>query len=166
MTPGTFFTAAILAGWQARRLGAQTVTLVYRRGEDDMSATAWEQDLAKVNDVVVKLWAMPVRFEGDGHVTSAVFEKTTLVNGRLVGTGETFAVAADLVLKAIGQALEPLAGVTIENGKIAVGADFQTSLPGVFAGGDCTDTGEDLTVQSVEDGKRAAIAVDAYVRTK
>ena len=157
---------AIDAAVQAKRLGAQTVTLVYRRGEMDMSATTWEQDLARINDVVVRLWAMPVRFEGDGHVARAVFETTALVNGKLAGTGETFTVAADLVLKAIGQALEPLAGVAVENGKIAVGADFQTSLPGVFAGGDCITSGEDLTVQSVEDGKRAAIAVDAYVRAK
>ncbi len=157
---------AIDAAVQARRLGAETVTLVYRRGENDMSATAWEQDLARINDVVVKLWARPMRFEGDGHVAGAVFEKTALKDGKLAGTGETFKVPADLVLKAIGQALEPLAGVKIEKGKIAVGADFQTSLPGIFAGGDCIDTGEDLTVQSVEDGKRAAHAVDAYVRAK
>jgi glutamate synthase (NADPH/NADH) small chain len=71
-----------------------------------------------------------------------------------------------LVLKAIGQKLEPLAGVKIADGKIAVDANFQTSMPGVFAGGDCIDTGEDLTVQSVEDGKRAAHATDAYVRAK
>jgi glutamate synthase (NADPH/NADH) small chain len=157
---------AIDAAVQSRRLGAENVTLVYRRGENDMSATPWEQELARVNDVTVKLWSMPVRFEGDGHVARAVFEKTVLKNGKLAGTGQTWTIAADLVLKAIGQALEPLAGVKIENGKIAVGADFQTSVPGVFAGGDCIDTGEDLTVQSVEDGKRAAHAADAYVRAK
>jgi glutamate synthase (NADPH/NADH) small chain len=157
---------AIDAAVQARRLGAENVTLVYRRGENDMSATAWEQDLARVNDVVMRLWSMPVRFEGDGRVARAVFERTALNNGKLEGTGETYALAADLVLKAIGQKLEPLAGVKIDNGKIAVGVDFQTSLPGVFAGGDCIISGEDLTVQSVEDGKRAAAAVDAYVRAK
>ena len=157
---------AIDAAVQARRLGATNVTLVYRRGENDMSATAWEQDLARTNDVAMKLWSMPIRFEGNGHVARAIFEKTALVSGKLAGTGETFAITADLVLKAIGQTLEPLAGIAITNGKIAVGADFQTSLPGVFAGGDCIETGEDLTVQSVEDGKRAAHAVDAFVRAK
>jgi dihydropyrimidine dehydrogenase (NAD+) subunit PreT len=156
---------AIDAAVQAKRLGAANVTLVYRRGEADMSATDWEQDLARINDVVVKLWAMPVRFEGDGHVVSAVFEKTVLVNGKLAGTGETFTIPADLVLKAIGQQLEPLDGVKIEKGKIAVDGNFQTSLPGVFAGGDCITSGIDLTVQAVEDGKRAALAVDAYLRS-
>jgi glutamate synthase (NADPH/NADH) small chain len=157
---------AIDAAVQAKRLGAQNVTLVYRRGESDMSATPWEQDLARRNGVALTLWAAPLRFEGEGHVAQAVFEKTALVNGKLAGTGESFALAAGLVLKAIGQDLEPLAGVRIERGKIAVGADFQTSLPGVFAGGDGIDTGEDLTVRAVEDGKRAAIAVDAYVRSR
>lgn len=157
---------AIDAAVQSRRLGADNVTLAYRRGEDDMSATRWEQELARVNDVTVKLWSAPLRFEGNGHVERAVFETMKLENGKLTGTGETWDIAADLVLKAIGQKLEPLAGLNLANGKIAVGADFQTSIPGVFAGGDCIDTGEDLTVQSVEDGKRAAHAVDSYVRAK
>ena len=157
---------AIDAAVQAKRLGAENVTLIYRRGESDMSATAWEQDLARVNDVVVKLWSMPIRMEGDKHVARVVFEKTMISHGKLVGTGETYTIEADLVLKAIGQKLDPLADVRIENGKIAVDANFQTSLRGVFAGGDCIASGEDLTVQAVEDGKRAAHAVDTLVRAK
>ncbi len=156
---------AIDAAVQCKRLGAQNVTLVYRRGEDQMSATAWEQDLARTNNVVLKLWSMPVRFEGNGMVNEAVFEKTAIIDGKFSGTGETYAVPADLVLKAIGQKLAPLEGLKLDRGKIWVDANFQTSLPGVFAGGDCVDTGEDLTVQSVEDGKRAAIAADAYLRS-
>jgi dihydropyrimidine dehydrogenase (NAD+) subunit PreT len=157
---------AIDAAIQARRLGAANVTLVYRRGEAEMSATPWEQDLARANDVKLILWAMPLRFEGETHVAGAVFEKTALIDGKLTGTGETFTLPAKLVLKAIGQALEPLAGLRCEDGKIAVDAGYQTSLPGVFAGGDCVASGEDLTVQSVEDGKCAAIAADAYLRAK
>ncbi|HYS45682.1 MAG TPA: FAD-dependent oxidoreductase, partial [Rhizomicrobium sp.] len=61
--------------------------------------------------------------------------------------------------------LKPLDGVRIESGKIWVDGNFQTSLPGVFAGGDCIHSGEDLTVQAVEDGKRAAIAADVYLRS-
>ena len=156
---------AIDAAVQAKRLGAASVTLAYRRGEADMSATPWERDLARVNDVAVRLWSSPLRFEGEGHVAGAVFEKTALKDGKLVGTGETWTIAADLVLKAIGQTLEPpLGDLKLDGGKIAVDANFQTSLPGVFAGGDCIVSGEDLTVQSVEDGKRAAIAANRYVR--
>ncbi len=156
---------AIDAAVQAKRLGAENVTLVYRRGADAMSATEWEQDLARTNDVVLKLWAMPIRFEGQGAVAAAVFEKTALVDGKLAGTGVTFTIPADLVLKAIGQALAPLEGLRIESGKIWVDGNFQTSLPGIFAGGDCIASGEDLTVQAVEDGKRAALAADAYLRS-
>jgi glutamate synthase (NADPH/NADH) small chain len=157
---------AIDAAVQARRLGAANVTLVYRRGESDMSATEWEQDLARTNDVTLKLWSMPVRFEGDTAVRAAVFEKSILKDGKLTGTGETWSLPADLVLLAIGQTLEPLGGVVIENGKIQVGTDFQTTLPGVYAGGDCIASGEDLTVQAVEDGKRAAIAADLFLRRR
>src|SRR3954464_2117235 len=116
---------AIDAAVQSKRLGAQNVTLVYRRGEAEMSATAWEQDLARTNDVVLKLWSMPVRFEGNGFVREAVFEKTTVIDGKFSGTGETYAVPADLVLKAIGQKLAPLEGIKLERGKIWVDTGFQ-----------------------------------------
>ena len=151
---------------QAKRLGAENVTLVYRRGEESMSATTWERDLARTNEVVIKTWAMPVCFEGTMAVTGAVFEKTAKANGKLGGTGETFVIAADMVLKAIGQKLEDASfeGLKLQRGKIAVDASFQTSIAGIFAGGDCIVSGEDLTVQAVEDGKRAAIAADKYVR--
>jgi glutamate synthase (NADPH/NADH) small chain len=157
---------AIDAAVQAKRLGAANVTLVYRRGEETMSATEWERDLARTNEVVIRTWAMPVRFEGTGAVTSTVFEKTSLSNGKLAGTGETFAIPADMVLKAIGQTLDAAAfgDLKVQNGKVAVDANFQTSVPGVYAGGDCIISGEDLTVQAVEDGKRAAIAADKFLR--
>ncbi|HXC54139.1 MAG TPA: NAD(P)-dependent oxidoreductase [Rhizomicrobium sp.] len=157
---------AIDAAVQAKRLGAENVTLVYRRGEETMSATAWERDLARTNEVVIRTWAMPLRFVGTEAVTAAVFEKSQRVNGKLGGTGETFTVPADMVLKAIGQKLDEaaFAGLKIQRGKIAVDNAFQTSIPGVFAGGDCIVSGEDLTVQAVEDGKRAATAADKYVR--
>lgn len=157
---------AIDAAVQAKRLGAQNVTLVYRRGEVSMTATEWERDLARTNEVVIRTWAMPAKFEGDTAVKNALFEKTAIRNGKLGGTGETFAIPADMVLKAIGQKLDDTTFVDLKvvRGKIDVDANFQTSIPGVFAGGDCIVSGEDLTVQAVEDGKRAAIAANRYVR--
>jgi glutamate synthase (NADPH/NADH) small chain len=159
---------AIDAAVQARRLGARRVTLAYRRGGAQMGATAWEQELARSNGVVVELWAAPKAIAGDRHVESATFERTQLRDGRLVGTGETFTVSADCVLKAIGQNLlaDELAGLERANGKIHVDAQFRTSLDGVYAGGDCIVSGLDLTVQAVEDGKRAAHSVDAWLRGK
>ncbi|MBI3453183.1 MAG: NAD(P)-dependent oxidoreductase, partial [Rhodospirillales bacterium] len=60
---------------QARRLGAEDVTLVYRRGPESMSATGHEQELAQVNGVRIKHWARPLRLAGaQGHVAEATFE--------------------------------------------------------------------------------------------
>ncbi|MCC4238652.1 NAD(P)-dependent oxidoreductase [Thalassospira povalilytica] len=159
---------AIDAAVQAKRLGAEEVTLVYRRGAEHMSATEFEQDLAKTNGVVVRYWAKPVAIKANGKLIGMEFEKTELdASGKLVGTGETFEVRADQILKAIGQKIktDDLAGMEIAGGKIVVDENYQTTAPGVFAGGDCIKSGEDLTVQSVEDGKQAAIAIDAFLKS-
>lgn len=159
---------AIDAAVQAKKLGAQNVTLVYRRGEAAMSATGFEVELARKNGVMVELWAKPAAISGNGQVTSMTFERTKMLNGKLAGTGETFDVKADTVMKAIGQQLDiaPLKGFEIAGGKIAITANFATNVSGVFAGGDCIDTGEDLTVQAVEDGKRAAHAINDYLTSE
>jgi glutamate synthase (NADPH/NADH) small chain len=157
---------------QAKRLGAEDVTMVYRRGPDAMPATSHEQEFAQVNGVRIKYWSRPVRLTGsDRHVTAAEFEYTQLDSmGRLTGTGETFTLAADQVFKAIGQMLVPdpiVSGaqqvLEMQDGKIAVDGDRKSSLPNVWAGGDCI-TGVDLTVQAVQDGKVAAHAIDRYLR--
>jgi glutamate synthase (NADPH/NADH) small chain len=157
---------------QSKRLGAEDVTIVYRRGPEQMSATAHEQDFAQTNGVKIKHWAKPARLLGEGgRVRAAEFEYTRLDGGKLVGTGENFTLAADTVFKAIGQTFvpDPLANgaqqsLDLKNGRIAVNADRQTSLPGVFAGGDCVTGGQDLTVQAVQDGKLAAQAIDRFLR--
>ena len=160
---------AIDAAVQSRRLGAEQVTLVYRRGAEAMSATWAEQEFAKTEGVTVVTWAQPRRILGvDGAVVAVEFEYTQLDDsGRLLGTGDLFRIDADQVMKAIGQVLlpEPLqagaqALLEIAGGRIAVNAEFATSVPGVWAGGDCVGGHVDLTVQSVEDGKQAARAID------
>ncbi len=156
---------------QTRRLGAENVTIVYRRGPAEMSATAHEQEVAQLNGVRIRHWARPVRLLGDGHVRAVEFEYTRLdERGRLAGTGETFHLAADMVFKAIGQLLSPDDldgagdGVELGRGKITIDADGTTSLPGVFAGGDAAaHAGQDLTVVAIEDGKRAAAAIHRYL---
>ncbi|PCI44822.1 MAG: dihydropyrimidine dehydrogenase [Alphaproteobacteria bacterium] len=157
---------AIDAAVQAKKLGAQNVTLAYRRGEEQMGATAFEVDLARQNGVMVRLWSKPMAVQGNAAVTSMTFEHTVLKGGKLTGTGETYDIACDLALKAIGQKLEGdgLDGLTINDGKLKVSETCETSIKGVFAGGDCVRSGEDLTVQAVEDGKQAAIAVDAWLK--
>ncbi len=158
---------------QTKRLGAEDVTIVYRRGPEAMSATGHEQDLAQTDGVRIRHWAQPKRFAGEaGRVTAVEFERTKPgADGRAQGTGETYMLDADMVFTAIGQVLLPdplqdgaAEALTVENGCIAVNGDGATSLPGVYAGGDCV-AGEDLTVQAVEDGKRAALAMDIYLRS-
>jgi dihydropyrimidine dehydrogenase (NAD+) subunit PreT len=158
---------------QTKRLGAEDVTLVYRRGPQQMSATHHEQEFAQVNGVRIKHWARPLRVIGhNGAAKEVEFEYTQLdAAGRLAGTGDRFTLLADQVFKAIGQVLVPDATrngsaeiLAMKDGKIAVNEDRETSLEGVWAGGDCV-AGIDLTVQAVEDGKLAAHAIDRRLRS-
>jgi glutamate synthase (NADPH/NADH) small chain len=158
---------------QIRRLGAEEVTLVYRRGLSDMSATAHELELAKAHQVRLRTWAQPnkVLVNEAGQVVGMRFEKTRV--GRMSGTGETFELAADAVFKAIGQSLDlgsltdPLAGaLSRQRDKIAVDDKFRTTLPFVYAGGDCVAPGQDLTVQAVQHGKLAALTIDQDIQSK
>jgi dihydropyrimidine dehydrogenase (NAD+) subunit PreT len=152
---------------QAKRLGAEDVTMVYRRGPDRMGASQFERDLAQTDGVKIKYNAQPKRLiEANGHVTGVEFEYTAERDGRLAGTGETFVLDADMVFWATGQAFSPEslngAAETIElrDGRIRIDAERRTSLPGVWAGGDCVYGGEDLTVVAVEDGKIAAESIN------
>ncbi len=159
---------AIDAAIQARCLGAQNVTIAYRRGAASMSATAWEQQLAAANGVNFVHWASPHEFVGKERIEAVVFNRMELVGGALKETGEKMTIPADCVFLAIGQAMSHvgLDGLTLDGGKISVNEQYQTSVDGIYAGGDCTATGVDLTVQAVEDGKQAAICADALLRKR
>jgi dihydropyrimidine dehydrogenase (NAD+) subunit PreT len=104
---------------------------------------------------------MPVAVHGNGAATEVEFEYAAEGPGGLRGTGERFRLAADQVLAAIGQTLATDAGLTIEGGKIAVTRAGRTSLPGVWAGGDCATGGDDLTVTAVAEGRDAAEDIHA-----
>ena len=158
---------AIDAATQAKRLGAEDVCIVYRRGKAEMSATPEEQEWAQTNGVRILYWAAPARLlEADGYVTGVAFARTAPdAAGRAVPTGESFTLPADMVLKAVGQVFVPdplhqgsTLALTLDGGRIAVDADRRTSIADVFAGGDCIP-GVDLTVAAVQDGKIAAEAI-------
>lgn len=155
---------AVDAAVQSRLLGAEQVTMVYRRGPDGLSASTHEQQWAQTNGVTIRCWTRPLGVEAQGGVLRGMrFATTKLEDGQLVDTGEQFFVEADLVLRAIGQTYEAEpAGNAIElqGGRIKTDADGQTSLARVWAGGDCRFGGRDLTVEAVEHGKRAAISID------
>ena len=158
---------AIDAAVQSKLLGAEDVTIVYRRGQADMKASLWEQELAQTRGVKIMHFARPLRVLADpgGNVHAIALERTRAEDCRLVGTGEILTLPADMVFKAIGQTFvpAPLDGATeairLEGGRIAVDEERRTSMPGVWAGGDCVAGGEDLTVAAAQDGKVAAESI-------
>ncbi|MBV1902527.1 MAG: NAD(P)-dependent oxidoreductase [Marinosulfonomonas sp.] len=152
---------AVDAAVQSKLLGAENVTIAYRRGRDRMSASEFEQDLATSKGVRIVYNAAPVALHRNGAVQEVEFEYTAENAGKLAGTGEGFRVAADQVLAAIGQVIEAPDGVKIERGKIAVTGTGRTSMSGVWAGGDCASGGDDLTVTAVAEGRDAAEDIHA-----
>jgi len=149
---------AIDAAVQARLLGADEVTMVYRRDKAAMAASEFEQNLATSKGVRIIYNAAPREITDTG----VVFVRTRSEGGKLVETGETFEIAADQVLRAIGQTLsgQPEA-LALEGRKISVDEHGRTSLAGVWAGGDCASGGDDLTVTAVAEGRDAAEDIHA-----
>ncbi len=154
---------AIDAAVQAKLLGAEEVTICYRRGKEHMNASEFEQDLATSRGVIIRHWLAPKSILAqDGKVAAIEVEYTKLVDGRLSTTGETGVIAADQIFKAIGQTLDTssLGALRLESGRIAVDTDGKTSLDGVWAGGDCVFGGDDLTVSAVAQGRDAAESIN------
>ncbi|VVT07385.1 FAD-dependent pyridine nucleotide-disulphide oxidoreductase (fragment) [Roseovarius sp. EC-SD190] len=149
---------AVDAAVQAKLLGALNVTLVYRRGRDRMNASRYEQDLAASKGVRIVTNATPIAVHGNGAVREVEFEYS---DDDLRPTGERFRLAADQVFKAIGQTLEGADLPALDGRKIAVSGPGRTSLPGVWAGGDCAAGGDDLTVTAVAQGRDAAEDIHA-----
>ena len=159
---------AVDAAVQSKLLGAQEVHMVYRRGANTMSASNAEQDWAQTHGVTLHHGLAPEEIVGaDGQASGVRFAHQSLVDGKLQATGETHTLAADTVLKAIGQGLgNPVlaqAGLALQDGRIATDAVGQTNLPRVWAGGDCRAGGLDLTVEAVEHGKQSARAIHQHL---
>jgi len=149
---------AVDAAVQSRLLGAQNVTIAYRRGREAMAASRFEQDLAASKGVNLMFNVQPVAVHGNGAAQEIELEYTVTEGGRLKPTGEVVRLAADQVMLAIGQKLDGAPdGVAVERGKIVVGSAGQTSVSGVWAGGDCASGGDDLTVTAVAEGRDAAM---------
>lgn len=144
---------AVDAAVQAKLLGAENVTLAYRRGRGQMKASRFEQDLAATKGVCIVTDATPVAIHGEGAVREIEFARTS-------GQGENLRIRADQVMKAIGQRLGDTFGLATEGGKLAVTGAGRTSRAGVWAGGDCTP-GEDLTVVAAAEGRDAAEDIHA-----
>ncbi len=156
---------------QSKILGAEEVTIVYRRGKEQMGASLFEQELAQTHDIQIKYWASPKKMlmSKDGRLNSIEFTMMEPQgDGSLRANGENLILHADVVFKAIGQLLVTnyLSDLTLESGRIVVDESRCTSLPDVWAGGDCILDGDNLTVSAVQDGKLAAISINQFLSKK
>ena len=155
----------------AKRLGAEEVTIVYRRSEREVSAYPHEVEFIRNEGVQFQFLTQPEKvFVADRRVTGLQCVRVEL--GRLDSTrrpapvpvaGSQFVIAADQVVKAIGQerpALAQALGLKTDGRFIAVDSEYATSIPRVFAGGDCIRAqGTCSTVMAVQDGKLAAQSI-------
>ena len=151
---------------QSKLLGAEQVTIAYRRDKNSMAASEYEQTLAKKHDVQIQYNLSPKQLISDeSNVSAIVFDVMSSQNdGSINATGESLTLKADVVFKAIGQKLvtEGLTdnSLELEKGRIVVDENRKTSLTKVWAGGDCILDGDNLTVSAVQDGKLAAISIN------
>ena len=164
----------------ARRLGADEVYMVYRRGPEEMSAFAYEYELAK-KDRTTFLWhTAPVRIlaNSSGQVEALECVRTR-VAGEKPGTrprpevvpGSEFRLAVDMVVKALGQKkktgfLHSIPDLQCSAGRVVVNPEtMQTTNPKYFAGGDCVNGGGEV-VDAAAHGKRAAFGIHAALQAQ
>lgn len=156
---------SIDAATQAKRLGADRVTIVYRRGEADMSAYDHEYELAKQDGVEFRFFTQPVAVKGEGAVTGLECLRTE-AGKPIAGTEHT--IDCDMVIYAIGQIkraelVSTIPGATFDKGKVIVDpATFRTTNPKFWAGGDCVNGGAEI-VNAAAEGKRAAGSIHAVL---
>lgn len=162
------------------RLGAEKSYIIYRRSDVEMPARDEEIEHAREEGVIFKLLTNPVKFVGNdkGLLTQVECIKMKLGepddSGRrrpipIPGSKETIKI--DTALVAIGQSPNPLIPQTMKGlkmgkwGNIDTDEDGQTSIPGIFAGGDIA-TGAATVILAMGAGKRVARAIDKYVKSK
>ena len=165
----------------ARRLGAETATIVYRRSETEMPARIEEVRHAKEEGICFLTLHNPLEYhaDGNGRVKEAVLQVMTLgepdASGRrspVAVEGQTLTVPADLVIVAVGVSPNPLIPASVNGlevsakGTVIVGEDtMQSSLHDLFAGGDIVRGGATV-ILAMSDGRRAAAAMHKQLTEK
>ncbi|HXE75408.1 MAG TPA: NAD(P)-dependent oxidoreductase [Candidatus Xenobia bacterium] len=158
----------------ARRLGAEWVAMIYRRGEREMPAFKYERELAQKDGVTFMWNTQPVRIVGNGVVEGLECVRTRLHgDGRRARVepipGTEFTLPVEMVVRALGQQpvlelLRSVSGILIKDDCVVVDPDTgQTGNPKYFAGGDCVNGGKEV-VDAVAEGMKAARGIDAYLR--
>ena len=162
----------------AKRLGAARVTMVYRRSPEEMTAYPHERDFIRREGVDIQFLTQPARvLSANGCVTGLACVPMQLglagLDGRRAASpsgGPEFVIPANQVVKANGQERPSLArtlGLSLDRDFVQVNAEFETSMPGVFAGGDCIRAQNAAsTVMAVQDGKLAAAAIHLRLENK
>lgn len=164
---------AIDAVTQAKRLGAEKVSLIYRRTQAEMSAYEYEYELAKQDAIEFHWQTAPLEIlaNGDGsQVTVLRCARTTMKDGTLVTiAGSEFDLSVGMVIKATGQQkqrsfLSTIPGITLDQGgRVVVNPTTkQTNNPKYFAGGDCVNGGAEA-VDAAQHGKHAAMGIHQFL---
>lgn len=166
----------------ALRLGSEEVTCLYRRTEKEMPGGKKDRKMAREEGAKYRFLTQPVKFIAgeDGRLTAVECIEMKLGEPDAKGRrrpvpveGSNFSVACDTAILALGYWPDPIIGKTTPDlevhdwGLITVKnkATGETSRPGVFSGGDCA-TGPDLVVTAMVGGRKAALAIDEYLKNK
>lgn len=166
---------AIDAATQSKRLGAEQVTMVYRRSEAEKNCTQVEFDIAKLDGCQFLWLAAPKEIIGEnGKVTALVCDVMKLgapdYSGKPapIPTGETVRLEVDMVIKATGQSpymdLVNSSGLENNRGKVMVKDKAITNQEKTFAGGDCVNGGKEV-VDAVQAGKDGAQAILEFLKS-
>lgn len=158
---------AIDAATQAKRLGAERVTIVYRRGEEEMPAYPYEYELAKRDGCEFRFFTVPKRVLGEEFVTGLECVRAELgapdARGRRSPVeipGSEHVITCDMLLKATGQL--PRADFARDAGLVLDGGKLRSSKPNVFVGGDAASGGAEI-VNAAAEGKSAAARIHALL---
>ena len=159
----------------AVRMGAKEVYNIYRRTKDEMPADAVEIKEAEEEGVIFKNLTNPLEIVKDenGHIKEVILQVMELgepdESGRrrpIPVEGATETIALDSMILAIGQAVDASLFDCDKTRKGAIAYDketFMTSIPGVFAGGDCGNDKISIAVEAIADAKKASEIIDAYL---
>jgi dihydropyrimidine dehydrogenase (NAD+) subunit PreT len=162
---------------EARGLGAEVVTLAYRRTADEMPAYPHEVEEAREEGIEFQFLANPIRLEGNGRVEAVVCQEMRLGEPDSDGrrrpepvVGSELRIPADTVVKAIGQQprtelLSWIDDLELDRGRVRIDADGRTTNRRYFSAGDAA-TGGATVVEAVGGAKRAAQAIDAMLRSR
>ncbi len=162
---------AIDAATEAKRLGAEHVSIIYRRSRSHMPAYDFEYELAKSDGVNFYFLSQPKQIFGKKFVEAIECVKTKIVKGKVIPIPKSeFTIPVDMIIKAVGQNIDEsflsaIPQLQIRNGMVAVNKNYQTGNPKYFAGGDCINGGKEV-VNAAYDGKRAAYGIHNFLIPK